>query len=308
MSLIRYDDVASMILFAKVVQLRSFTAAGREAGIAKSAVSKRVAQLEARLGVRLLSRTTRKLGLTEDGLRFYEHCAAMVAAADAAREAVEGAHERPRGKLRMNAPQAFARMHLVEPMARFLAAYPEVEIDLTTDDRLVDVVEGGYDLVVRVSRLTESSLVARKLATDRIVVCASPAYFAERGRPEAPADLVDHDCLHYALVPLEDEWRFGGRRGISVPVRSRFSSNDGDLLRRAAIEGAGIAVLPYFIAARDVAAGRLELVLEKSLRGEVGIHAVFSQRKQMPARARVFLQHLVKHFGASDWQTRGAAG
>jgi DNA-binding transcriptional LysR family regulator len=308
MSPIRFDDVASMILFAKVVQLRSFTAAGREAGIAKSAVSKRVAQLEARLGVRLLSRTTRKLALTEDGLRFYEHCAAMVAAADAARESVEGTHERPRGRLRMNAPQAFARMHLVEPMARFLVAYPEVEIDLTTDDRLVDVVEGGYDLVVRVSRLTESSLVARKLATDRVVLCASPAYLAARGRPEAPADLVDHDCLHYALVPLEDEWRFGGRRGVSVPVRSRFSSNDGDLLRRAAIEGAGIAVLPSFLAARDVAAGRLELVLERSRRGEVGIYAVFSQRKQMPARARVFLQHLVKHFEASDWRSRGAPG
>jgi DNA-binding transcriptional LysR family regulator len=308
MSPIRFDDVASMILFAKVVQLRSFTAAGREAGIAKSAVSKRVAQLEARIGVRLLSRSTRKLALTEDGLRFYEHCAAMVAAADAARASVEGTDERPRGKLRMNAPQALARMHLVEPMARFLADYPEVEIDLTTDDRLVDVVEGGYDLVVRVSRLTESSLVARKLATDRVVLCASPAYLAARGRPEVPADLVDHDCLHYALVPLEDEWRFGGRRGVSVPVRSRFSSNDGDLLRRAAVEGAGIAVIPNFLAARDVAAGRLELVLEKCRRGEVGIHAVFSQRKQMPARARVFLHYLVKHFEASDWRTRGAAG
>ncbi len=309
MNTIRIDDVASMVLFAKVVQLRSFTAAARDAGIAKSAVSKRIAQLEARLGVRLLSRTTRKLALTDDGLRFYEHCATMLAAADGARDAIEGAHERPRGKLRLNAPYTLARMHLVGPIARFLDAHPEVEVDLTTEDRLVDVVEGGYDLVIRVTRLAESSLVVRKLATDRSIVCASPGYLAARGRPESPADLVDHDCLHYGLVPLGAEWRFGGRgEGVSVPVRSRFTSNDGDLLRRAAIAGAGLVVLPHFFVARDVAEARLELVLEGSRRANVGIYAVFSQRKQMPARARVFLDHLVKHFAASDWKLRGEDG
>lgn len=309
MSTFRIDDVTSMVLFAKVVQLRSFTAAAREAGVAKSAVSKRVADLEARLGVRLLSRTTRKLALTEDGMRVYEHCAAMLAAAEGAREAVEGADERPRGKLRVNAPVALARMHLVRPIARFVEAHPDVDVELTADDRLVDVVEGGYDLVIRVSRLEPSSLVARRLASDRVVVCGAPAYLARRGRPETPSELVDHDCLHYTLVAKNREWRFGGRRDpVSVPVRSRFGCNDGDLLRRAAIAGVGLTILPYFFVARDVLEGRLELVLEGARRGEVGIYALFPQRKQMPARAKVFLQYLVSHFEAPDFRTRCEGG
>lgn len=302
----RLDELASMAVFAAVVQQRSFTAAARDAGLAKSAVSKRIAQLEDRLGVRLLVRTTRKLSLTEEGVRYYEHCAALLAAAEAAEGAVAGASTEARGPLRVNAPVTLAQMHLAGAIAPFLARYPEVELHLSTDDRIVDVVEGGFDVVVRISRQADSSLVARRLATDRLVVCGAPAYLDARGRPATPVDLIGHNCLHYALVPRLGEWRFRGAGGaLVVPVAGNFTTTDGTVLRRAALAGIGLAVVPSFMVAADVAAGRLELVVEGARRAEIGIHAVFASRKQLPARTRLFLDHLGRYFAAADWRMRG---
>lgn len=299
------EDFASMALFAEVVRRQSFTQAAQAVGLAKSAVSKRVALLEDRLGVRLLTRTTRKLSLTEDGLRYYQHCAALLAAAEAAEEAVAGAAASARGPLRMNAPVTFAQMFLADALAGFLAAHPEIELRLTTDDRLVDVVEGGFDLVIRITRLRDSSLVARRLASDRLVVCGSPRYFAERGKPQTPGDLIAHNCLHYSLVAREGEWRFRGASGpYSVPTAGNLSSSDGTVLRRAALAGTGLCVLPLFMVARDVAAGRLELALEGQRRAEVGIYAVFASRRNLPARTKLLIEHLVRHFAAEDWRTR----
>jgi len=295
------EDLASMVLFAQVVQRRSFTAAAREVGLAKSAVSKRITALEERLGVRLLTRTTRSLPLTEEGLRYYEHCAALLAAADAAEDAVAGASTAPRGPLRVSAPVTLAQMHLADAIAAFLLRYPEIEIDLAVEDRVVDVVEGGFDVAVRVTRLADSSLVARRLATDRLVVCGAPAYLDARGRPATPADLIGHACLHYALVPRAAEWRFRGARGAySVPVRGNFTASNGTVLVRAAVAGLGLAVAPRFMVAAEVAAGRLELVLEGFRRAEIGIHAVFPSRKQLPARTKLFVDHLVRWF-ADRW-------
>ena len=295
------EDLASMVLFAQVVQRRSFTAAAREVGLAKSAVSKRITALEERLGVRLLTRTTRSLTLTEEGLRYYEHCAALLAAADAAEDAVAGASTAPRGPLRVSAPVTLAQMHLADAIAAFLLRYPEIEIDLAVEDRVVDVVEGGFDVAVRVTRLADSSLVARRLATDRLVVCGAPAYLDARGRPATPADLIGHACLHYALVPRAAEWRFRGARGAySVPVRGNFTASNGTVLVRAAVAGLGLAVAPRFMVAAEVAAGRLELVLEGFRRAEIGIHAVFPSRKQLPARTKLFVDHLVRWF-ADRW-------
>ena len=303
----RLEEIGSMALFAEVVRQQSFTKAAREVGVAKSAVSKRVALLEDRLGVRLLARTTRKLSLTEDGLRYYEHCAALLASAEAAEAAVAGASSLPRGPLKLNAPVTFAQMFLVDALAAFLRTHPGIEIQLSTDDRLVDVVEGGFDLVIRVTRLRDSSLVARRLASDRLVVCAAPAYIAARGRPTSPAGLVGHDCLHYSVVPREAEWRFRGTAGaVSVPVDGRFSSSDGTVLRQAALAGMGLCVLPLFMVARDVADGRLELVLEGQRRAEVGIYAVYASRKNVPVRTRLLLDHLARHFAAADWRMRPA--
>ena len=303
------EDLASMALFACVVQQRSFSAAARELGLVKSAVSKRVALLEQRLGVRLLTRTTRKLALTEDGVRYYEHCAALLAAADAAEEAIAGASTAPSGRLRINAPVAFAQLYLADALAAFLRAYPAIEIELGADDRFVDVVEGGFDIVVRITQLRDSGLIARKLSTDRLVVCGAPAYLAAHGRPASPPELIGHNCLHYSLVSQAGEWRFrdAERRPYVLPVTGNLTSSDGSTLRHAAMAGLGVLVAPLFMVARDVEAGRLELVLEGARRAEIGIFAMFATRRQLPARTKLLLDHLSAWFAAPDWRIRSTS-
>lgn len=300
------EDLASMALFAEVVQRQSFSAAAREAKLAKSAVSKRISLLEERLGVRLLTRTTRKLSLTDDGLRYYEHCAALLRAARAAEDAVAGASTEARGTIRINAPVSFGNMFLAQSLAAFLQRYPEVDVQMSADDRIVDVVEGGFDLVVRITRLSDSSLIAKRLSADRLVVCGAPAYLAKHGRPQAPAELVGHNCLHYSVVSREAEWRFRGPGGApqAIPVRGNFSSSDGSSVRHAAAAGLGLAVVPLFMVAKDVAHGRLELVLEGIRRAEIGIYLMFASRRQLPARTKLLVDHLVTWFGAPDWRLR----
>jgi DNA-binding transcriptional LysR family regulator len=302
-------DLVSMALFARVVQQRSFSAAARELGLAKSAVSKRIASLEDRLGVRLLTRTTRKLALTEDGVRYYEHCAALLAAAASADAAIADAGTAQRGRLRLNAPVSFSQLFLAEAVTRFLSRYPQIELELVADDRFVDVVEGGFDVVIRVSRLADSSLVARRLATDRLVVAGSPGYLAARGRPASPPELIGHNCLHYSLVSQTGEWRFrdASRRPYVVPVTGNFGTTDGATLRHAALAGLGLAVGPYFLFARDLAEGRIELVLEGARRADIGIHALFASRRQLPARTKLLLDHLAAWFRDPDWRLRRAA-
>jgi DNA-binding transcriptional LysR family regulator len=300
------EDLVSMALFAAVVQHRSFSAAARELGLVKSAVSKRVSLLEDRLGVRLLTRTTRKLALTEDGVRYYEHCAALLAAADAAEEAIAGASTEARGRLRINAPGSFAQFYLAEALADFLIRHPQIEVELSVDDQFVDVVEGGFDIVIRITQLRDSSLIARRLSTDRLVVCGAPAYFAKHGRPAAPPDLIGHNCLHYSLVSKAGEWQFrdSNREAYVVPVSGNLTSSNGATLRFAATAGLGLLVAPLFLVARDVAAGRLELVLEGARRAEIGIHAVFASRRQLPVRTKLLLDHLSAWFAADDWRVR----
>jgi DNA-binding transcriptional LysR family regulator len=295
-----------MALFARVVQERSFSAAARDLGLVKSAVSKRVSLLEERLGVRLLTRTTRKLSLTEDGARYYEHCAALLAAADAAEEAVAGASSEPRGRLQVNAPVSFSQMYLADAFAAFLRKHPRIEIDLSADDRIVDAIEGGYDLVIRITRLADSSFVARRLAADRLVVCASPEYLARHGRPATPADLVGHNCLHYSLVPQTGEWRFrdAQKQPFVVPIAGNFRTTDGATLYRAALAGTGVAVTPLFMVARDVRDGRLELLLEGARKAEIGIYAMFASRRQLPARTKLLVEHLVAWFADPSWRLR----
>ncbi|MFT3925781.1 MAG: LysR family transcriptional regulator [Myxococcales bacterium] len=287
-----------MALFAHVVQARSFTGAAREVGIAKSAVSKRIALLEERLGVRLLNRSTRKLSVTGDGMRYYEHCAALLSAAAAADAALSDASQVAKGSLRVNAPVTLSQLHLGRAISQFLRSYPEIDVHLHAEDALVDVVEGGFDVVIRIARLGESSLVARKLASDRLVVCASPDYLARAGTPDSPADLVHHNCLHYARVPTAAEWRFRGPQGtFVVPARCNFSTTNGTVLREAALAGLGLAVLPSFMVAEEVAAGRLALVLEGARKAEIGVYAMFAERRQLPARTKLFLQFLAQYFG-----------
>jgi DNA-binding transcriptional LysR family regulator len=300
------DDVVGMLFFARVVEASSFTAAAAKLDVSKSVVSARIAQLEARLGTRLLQRTTRRLSLTQDGLALYERCARMTAEADEATAFAAGASAAPRGLLRVNAPVTFAELHLVAPLATYLGRHPDVRVELVLSDRSVDLVEEGVDVAVRVSaRLTGSSLVAKKLADDRTVVCASPAYLERRGIPETPARLLQHDCLRYSLVKPADEWRFrepGRAHGsYAVPVEGRFLTASGSVLREAALAGLGLAVLPWFMIAADVAAGRLRTVLDAHSYVRLGIYAVYAGAGQVPSKVRAFVDVMAQHLRTPPW-------
>jgi DNA-binding transcriptional LysR family regulator len=296
------EEIVDLALFARVVDARSMSEAARRTGIAKSAVSKRIAGLEQRLGIELLRRTTRAIHMTPEGARFYEHCAQILASARAATTEVAGAGTSMAGVIHVSAPVTFARMHLTRAIARFQRDYPEVDIILATDDRLVDIVASGCDVVIRISRLKDASFVARRLAVDRLVVVGSPDYFEHAGRPRTPADLSQHNCMHYDLVSQSAEWRFRGadRRPLVAP-RGNFTATSGDVLCEAALAGVGLAVVPYFMVARDVAAGRLELLLDDRRKAELGIFAITQSARGQPLRLRKLLAHLRRWFAEIDW-------
>jgi DNA-binding transcriptional LysR family regulator len=299
------DEILALVFFARVVEARSFTGAATKLGVTKSVVSARVSQLEERLGVRLLHRTTRKLALTADGLALFERCARVLAAADEAVAVAQGSAEAPRGVLRVDAPVVFAQEYLAAPMAAYLAQQPDVRIELTMSDRAIDLVEEGVDVAIRISaRLRGAGLVARKLASDRTVLCAAPAYLAQRGTPASAQDLLDHDCLLYALLKTADEWRFrerGHAETFTVPVTGRFSAASGAVIRQAALAGMGVAVLPAFMVAGDLAAGRLRAVVDSFCGVELGVYAVYPETRRPPSKVRAFVDLLVAHFRTPRW-------
>jgi len=276
-------------------------AAAREAGLTKSAVSKRISALEAHLGVRLLLRTTRKLTPTAEGLSFYEHCAALCASAIAAGESV-GAARTEHGTVRLNASGAFAAAHLSRAIAAFLERHPGVQIDLTTDEGLLDLADGGADLLVRVSRRLRGSAVVRRLAADRMHIVASPEYLSRAGTPATPADLVHHNCLRYALMTAAEEWTLTHEgRSVPVPVRGNLTSANAAFLREATLAGLGLAILPGFLIAPDIAAGRAVPVLEAHVDIDLAVHILMPHRTQLPGRSRRLVDFLVERFTGVDW-------
>ncbi|MBL8689181.1 MAG: LysR family transcriptional regulator [Rhodospirillaceae bacterium] len=291
-----------MEIFVRVVDAGSFTGAADRLGLAKSLVSRRLARLEERLGARLIARTTRKLALTEAGRAFYERARRLLEeTADAEATAMATAADL-KGRLRIAAPMSFGQLHLAPAVGRFLADHPEVEIDVDLNDRFVDLVGEGYALAIRIGRLKDSSLVARKLASSRMVLCASPAYIARRGRPKTPADLAQHDCLLYTNRAAGDVWRFrSGGRTTAPPIRARIAANNGDFLARAAIDGLGIALLPSFIVFEALAKGELEELPCGEPLDDSAIHAVLPAGRQPPLLVRRFVDFLVSEFGPEPY-------
>lgn len=252
------DLVGAMITFAKVVEANGFSEAARRLGVSKSAVSKHVTRLEDHFGTRLLNRTTRRVSLTEAGLALYERCARIAEAVEEAEQAVSSHSDSPRGQLRVNAPVTFGLMHLAAAIPDFLAAYPDVTMDLTLNDRFVDVVDEGYDLAVRIAKLADSSLIAKKLAPTPRKMAASPAYLAQHGTPTVPADLAHHACLGYSNAPGREEWRIDWKGEThSVRIRSPLIVNNGDVLLAAALKGLGIAWIPTFMSYEHLRDGSL---------------------------------------------------
>jgi DNA-binding transcriptional LysR family regulator len=299
------EAVLSMITFARVVEARSFTGAAQKLGVSKSVVSERVSGLERELKLKLLHRTTRKLSLTPDGMQLYERCARVASAADDAVTAFAGAGDTPRGLLRVNAPIVFAEEYLVAPIGDFLRRYPDVRVELALSDRVIDLVEESTDVAIRITtRLSGTGLVARKLASDKPVLCAAPTYLAKKGTPLAPEELLHHDCLTYSLLEISEEWRFrqrGTKELLDVPIEPRFSAGSGALLRRAALSGLGLAVLPRFMVAADLAAGRLTPVLDSLHAPTLGIHAVYPESRRVPGKVRAFVDALAAHFATRRW-------
>jgi DNA-binding transcriptional LysR family regulator len=298
------DRLAGMAVFARVIEAESFTAAARQLGMSKSAVSKTVAALEDRLGARLLNRTTRRLALTEVGRAFYERCARVLAEAEEAELAVARLQAAPRGTLRVNAPVSFGTLHLGPALADFMLRHPELKVDIEFADRFVDLIEEGYDVAVRIAQLADSSLIARRIADNRMAICASPEYWLRRGRPTEPHELARHACITYTYHRTPNEWSFAGPEGhFTVRVDGPLRTNNGEVTLAALRAGVGVGALPRFICGRDLASGQLEAVLTGWMPPPAGIYAVYPHNRHLSAKVRAFVDFLVERFGAAPaWE------
>lgn len=302
-----FDDVQAMVVFARVIQERSFTRAARQLGTTTSAVSKRVARLEARTGARLLGRSTRVVVPTEAGLELYERCLRILREVEDADLFVEGLSAGSRGLLRVSAPVYFGEVYVAPLLAALARREPELRVELALEDRFVDLVREGYDLAVRVGGPAGSTLQSRRLARTREVLCASPEYVARRGRPLAPKDLLEHDCLRYTLDPTPGRFGFEGPAGesISIPVRGPLDCNHGGALRQAALAGLGIAQLPRFYVHDAIERGELVTLLEEHCKGERPIFAVYPAAREQLPKTRACVEFLARELPAR-LATRGA--
>lgn len=293
------DRFAALQAFVAVAELGSFSEAAKKLKLAKSAVSRQVGGLEAALGVRLLQRTTRALSLTDAGRGYLERARRVLADLEEADLAVSEMRATPRGRLRVSAPMSFGFLHLMPALCDFLARYADVEVDIVLNDRLVDLVEEGFDVAVRIAALADSSFIARKLAPARSVICASPKYLAERGEPTTPDDLGHHACVFNSNMASAREWRFLKNDGSVWPVRveGRLSVNNGDALRVAALNGFGLVRLPTFIVGADLQSGALASVLDDYLEQGLVIHALYPHARHLSPTVRAFVDYLAERFG-----------
>lgn len=296
------DRLTSMEIFARVVESESFTAAAERLGLSRAAVSKRIQQLEEDLGARLLNRTTRQVLPTEIGRAYYDRCLRVLHEAENAENFVRQLHNEPRGLLRINAPQSFGTLHLAPALARFAAAYPDLGISITLNDRIVSLFEEDFDVALRVSRAVPPNLIGHRLSPVKIVLVASPEYLKQKGRPLHPNDLARHTCLQYSYLATGDHWALRGPDGEhQVPVESPFNANSGDMLLEAAIAGLGITIVPNFIAWCAIAAGRLETVLDDYGSPDLSLFAVYASGRQPSAKIRLLVEFLSERFGPEPY-------
>ena len=292
------DRFAAMQAFARVVEAGSFARAAERMGMSTSACSRHVADLEAHLDTRLLNRTTRSLSLTEPGRVFHERCVQVLADLEDAEAVAHAGRARARGNLRISCAVNFGLHHISPLIAPFQQRHPDVRLDISLSDRMVDLVEDGFDMAVRIGESRSTSLIARKLGDTCLLTCASPDYLKLHGTPVTPQQLSEHNCLIYEYLPIRNEWRFIDREGGEhrVRVAGSVQTNNGDMLARAAAEGLGICCEPDFIVAEDVAAGRLVPILEGYRPPATTIHAVYPSRRHLSGKVRAFVDFLVDEF------------
>jgi DNA-binding transcriptional LysR family regulator len=301
------NALQEITIFARVVGTGSLSAAARDLGMSPAVISRRLAALEARLGVRLVNRTTRSLHLTDEGAAYYETCTRVLAEIQEADEAVSAGRAEPRGILRIALPAAFGNQYVAPLVPKFAERYPDVQLALSLSDRTVNVVEEGFDLAIRIADLADSSLAARKLAPNRRVVCASPAYLLRHGTPLTPEDLAKHNCLATDFSMNWDYRTPDGKPG-SVRVTGRYACDNWEVLREWAVAGLGIALKSTWDVRRHLEDGSLVALLPGyNFAGDVAIYAVYPHRRHLPAKTRAFIEFLAESFGPEPYWDRPGA-
>ncbi len=288
------ENLSDIAVFVRVVKAESFTAASRELGLSRSVVSKYITRLEQRLAVRLLNRTTRRLSLTEAGIRFFEQSQSALARLEDAEGEILAMQGEPRGLLRISVPSSFGVLHLAPLLPQLQQTYPGLKIDLSIDDRQIDIVDAGIDIAIRIADLPDSTLIARRIAICKYVVCAAPGYFEKYGTPNAPENLAQHNCLLFHFWDTPNRWHFldkdDGFR--SVKVHGEVVSNNSLALRQILLGGGGITMAPTFLVGDDIANGRLIRVLNKYQCKSISIYAVYPHREYLAAKVRAFIDFL----------------
>ena len=293
------DRLDSMRAFTRVVDEGGFAAAARRIGLSRSVVNKAVINLENELGVQLLRRSTRQVTPTDTGLAFYDRCVRILDDVDEAITAVKELQEMPTGNLRINAPMSFGTLHLSSLVAEFMAAHPEVHVELVLNDRFVDPIEEGFDVTLRVGEASPStSLIAREIVPAKRVLCASPAYLEQAGEPLDPTELREHRCLHYGYLDSGSQWRLVGPGGDrTYAIQCVMWSNNGDALKDAAIHHQGIALLPTFIVGDALQNGQLRTVLPDYAPPQIMLCALYPRHRHLSAKVKLFVDALEERFG-----------
>ena len=300
--------LSEMRTFERVAAHQGFAAAARELGLSPSAVSKQIRSLEERLGVRLIHRTTRRFVLTQAGRLYFERARRLLAEVEDLEHTVRGLQAEPRGTLRISAPQDFGRLYLCEALGVFAAGFPHLRLELVMTDRLVDVVEEGFDVALRIGRPVSSSLVMRRLGRCARVLCASPAYLAAYGLPNSPAELARHSCIEYDYADA-NAWSFRTNgRTQNVAATGRLRANSGWALRALALAGQGIALIPRFLVHDDLAEGRLLPVLGDVLDEDLDVLALLPPGRRAPAKTRVFVDFVAERLRGEPWWLKEGNG
>ncbi len=296
------DRVEAMAVFAKVVESGSLSAAARGLGLSLASVSRQLAALEDRLGARLLSRTTRRLSLTEGGRDYYDRCKRILGDVEEAEAAVSQFQASPSGRIVVSASVLFGRHFLAPVLPGFIERYPRVSIELPLTDRFVNLVEEGIDVAVRVGGLADSSLVARRIGGFRRVVCAAPRYLRRNGVPKEPGDVARHDCLIFSMLAEADRWRFSaGGRDVAIPVTGRLRSNNQEVLLQAALDAGGIMLAPSWLVRDHVAKGRLRLVLQPYEPEPTPIYILYPHARLLSAKVRALIDYLAGQWRDEDF-------
>jgi DNA-binding transcriptional LysR family regulator len=292
------DKFASMRAFTHVVEAGGFAAAAREMGLSRSVVNKAVINLENELGAQLLTRSTRQVMLTETGLAFYDRCVQILGELDEAISAVNELQAAPTGNLRINAPMSFGTLYLGEMIADYMATYPSVHVELVLNDRLVDPIEEGFDVTLRVTEpYSSTSLITHEVVNINRVLCASPTYLKAHGEPVHPKELKAHRCLHYGYQESGNQWRLNGTAGEqSFPVHCVMWSNNGEILKQAAINHQGIALLPIFIVGEGLQKEQLQRVLTDYTPPQLSLCALYPRHRHLSAKVRLFVEMLSQRF------------